>query len=45
MVKYYAHIWNQHQKCIRMSTNKPMFGPVVFETPYAIFTNKISKYL
>ena len=22
---------NQHRKCIKMSTNKPMFGPVVLE--------------
>ena len=28
-LKYHAHIWNQHGKCIKMSTNKPMFGPVI----------------
>ncbi len=29
--KYCAQIWNQHAKCIKMSTNMPMFGPVVLE--------------
>ena len=31
IVTFHAHIWNQHEKCIKMSTNKPMFGPVVLE--------------
>ncbi len=30
-IAYYTHIWNEHGKCITMSTNKPMFGPVVLE--------------
>ncbi len=35
--KTYAHIWNQHRKCIRMSTNMPMFGLVVLEIACDIF--------
>ena len=31
IVKHCIHIWNQHAKCIKMNTNKPMFGPVVLE--------------
>ncbi len=31
------HIWNQHEKCFKMSTNMPMFGPVVLEIA-CIFT-------
>ena len=30
-VRYGVNIWNQHRKCLKMSTNKPMFGPVVLE--------------
>ncbi len=46
--KYCIHIWNQHGKCIKMSTNMPMFGLVVLEIVCdiviivcAIFINKI----
>ncbi len=30
-VKYGSHIWNLHRKCNKMSTNKPIVGPVVLE--------------
>ncbi len=40
IVKYCGHIWNEHGKCIKMSTNMPMFGPVVLKTIYDIFINK-----
>ncbi len=36
--KNYARIWNQHGKCIKMSTNKPMFGPAVLEITFGILT-------
>ena len=31
IVQFQVHIWNEHVKCIKMSTNKPVFGPVVLE--------------
>ncbi len=31
IVQNYVHIWNQPEICIKMSTNKPMFGPVDLE--------------
>ena len=31
IVKYCGHIWNQDRKCITMSINNPVFGPVVLE--------------
>ena len=31
IVKYYAHMWNQHSKYIKMSTNMTIFGSVVLE--------------
>ena len=31
IVKCWADIWNQHEKCIKMNTNMPMFGPVALE--------------
>ncbi len=31
IVKFHDHIWYQHEECIKMSTNKPMFGLVVLE--------------
>ena len=37
-------IWYQHGKCIRMSTNKPIFGPVVLEIAWDIFINKTSSF-
>ncbi len=40
IVKYCAHIWNQHEKWIKTSTNKPMFGPVVLEIACGIFIKK-----
>ena len=46
-VKYCAHIWNHHGQCNKMSTNKPMFGTVIFEIAYgayAIFHDKISSF-
>ncbi len=30
-VTFHVHIWNQNEKCIKMDTYKPMFGPVVLE--------------
>ena len=44
IVTYFDHIWNQHWKCINMSTNKPMFGPVVLEVFCDIFNNKTSSF-
>ncbi len=35
---FYVHIWNLYGKCIRMSTNMPMFGPVVLEMDCDIFS-------
>ncbi len=35
-----GHICNQHDKCSQMSTNKPMFGPVVVEIACNIFIYK-----
>ena len=31
MFKFSCHIWNQHEKCIQMSTNKPSIGSVIHE--------------
>ena len=31
ILTYYSHIWYQYEKCIKMSTSKPMFGLVVLE--------------
>ncbi len=42
IVKYCIHIWHKHGKCIKMNTNKPMFGPVVLEIACDIFINKTS---
>ena len=39
IVKSGAYIWNQHGKYIKMSTNKPIFDPVVLEIAYDIFIN------
>ena len=44
-VKYYHHIWNQHGKCFKMSTNKPMFGSAVLEIVCQIFVNKTLCFL
>ncbi len=41
---FHVHIWNQHEKYIKMDTNKPMFGPVVLEIACDIFVNKPSSY-
>ena len=30
----YCKIWNQYEKCIQMSTNKPSIGPVVLEKAF-----------
>ena len=38
---FYYHIWIQHEKCIQMSTNKPLIGPVVFEMSSLILREKI----
>ena len=35
--KFQCHIWNQHRKCIQMSTNKPSIGPVVLEKNRVMF--------
>ncbi len=37
IVKYCAHICTQHEKCIKMSTNKAIFRPVVLEIAQSIF--------
>ena len=42
MVSYGVHEWNQHKKSIKMSTKKPMFGPVVLEKACGIFVYKTS---
>ena len=41
-----VHIWQHHAKFIKISTNKPMFGPVVLEKAYiaCTFMNKISVF-
>ncbi len=31
IVHFRVHIWDKDDKCITMSTNKPMFGPVVLD--------------
>ncbi len=41
ILKHYAHIWNQHEKCIKMNTNKPMFGLVVLEIACDIFMHAV----
>ena len=38
-ITFCVHNRNQHEKCIRMSTNRPMFGLMVLETTCDIFTN------
>ena len=35
-----VHILLQHEKCIQMSTNKPMIGPVVLEIACDIFVKE-----
>ncbi len=30
-------VWNQNGKCIKMSTNMPIFGPVVHKTTCIFF--------
>ncbi len=44
MVKYFAHIQNRLANCIKMSSNKPMFGPVVLEMICDIFIDMISSF-
>ncbi len=36
-VTFHVHIWNQHRKCIKMNTNKPMFGHVVLKIACSLF--------
>ena len=31
IIRYYNEIWNQHTKCINLSTNIPSIGLVIFE--------------
>ena len=38
---YCAYIWNQNGKCIKVNTNKPLFGPVVLEITCDIFMIKL----
>ncbi len=40
IVKKCAHIWNQLGNWSKMSTNKPMFGPMILETASYIFITK-----
>ncbi len=40
-ITFCIHICNQHENCIKMSTNMPMFGAVVLEIAYYIFINMI----
>ncbi len=44
IVKYYAHIWNQNDKWITMSTNKSIFGPVVLEIACGILLSNVSSF-
>ena len=37
IINFHCHIWNQHEKCIKMSTNKPSIGAVVLEITPMIF--------
>ena len=41
IVTFCLHIWNRHGKYIRMSRNKPRFGPVVLEIAWDNSTTKI----
>ena len=41
ILKFHGCIWNQHGKCIKMNTNKPMFGPVVLEITHGSVINSI----
>ena len=34
-------IWHRHGKCITMSTNKPMVGPVALEIACGIFIDNV----
>ena len=43
-VTFHVHIQNQHEKCIRMKTNKPTFGPVVLEIAGDIYKNRASSF-
>ena len=43
IVEYCAYVWTQNRKCIKMSTNKPMFGLVVL-IACDIFINKGSSH-
>ncbi len=38
-VTFHVHVWNQHEKCIKM-IQKPMFGPVVLDIACDTFINK-----
>ena len=40
IINSYAHIWNQHRKCSKMSTSKVVFGPAVLKILLFIFRNK-----
>ncbi len=44
IVRYCASIWNQHGKCIKISTKSSTFGPVVLEV-FSFFLNFYTKYL
>ena len=43
-VKFHKHIWHQNEKCIKMSTNMPTFGPVVLGVGSSICMNKTLSY-
>ncbi len=40
IIKFHVYIWNQQRICIKMSTNKPMFGPVVLEISCRVHMNQ-----
>ncbi len=39
ILTFYTHIWNQHEKCTKKSTNMPIFGPAVLEIAFDAFIN------
>ena len=38
IVKFHDHIWNYHEKCIRISTNMPGIGLVIQEIGFDDFS-------
>ena len=37
-------IWDQRDKCIKMSIKKPMFGPVVLGIASGVFINMVAVF-